>query len=110
MFHIQVLDIYCLPSCLASQYCRLQTTLDCSYLVSYFFCRLNLQLFETELKQSANKVQELKDKVTELLEKNPDSPEAPKWRQMLDKIGTSVKLYYSLEQFGTSFTMSFVMY
>jgi len=53
---------------------------------------LNLQLFENELKQSANKVQELKDKVTELLEKNPDSPEAPKWRQMLDKIGTSVKL------------------
>uniref|UniRef100_A0A8C8BTH4 Dystonin n=1 Tax=Otus sunia TaxID=257818 RepID=A0A8C8BTH4_9STRI len=44
------------------------------------------KLFETELKQSANKVQELKDKVTELLEKNPDSPEAPKWRQMLDKI------------------------
>uniref|UniRef100_A0A8B9TEX1 Dystonin n=1 Tax=Anas platyrhynchos TaxID=8839 RepID=A0A8B9TEX1_ANAPL len=44
------------------------------------------KLFETELKQSANKVQELKDKVTELLEKNPDSPEAPKWRQTLDKI------------------------
>ncbi|KFQ86568.1 Microtubule-actin cross-linking factor 1, partial [Phoenicopterus ruber ruber] len=43
------------------------------------------KLFETELKQSANKVQELKDKVTELLEKNPDSPEAPKWRQTLDK-------------------------
>ncbi|KAL2306777.1 hypothetical protein Nmel_004715 [Mimus melanotis] len=47
------------------------------------------KLFETELKQSANKVQELKDKVTELLEKNPDSPEALKWRQTLDKIGTS---------------------
>uniref|UniRef100_A0A8B9E268 Dystonin n=1 Tax=Anser cygnoides TaxID=8845 RepID=A0A8B9E268_ANSCY len=47
------------------------------------------KLFETELKQSANKVQELKDKVTELLEKNPDSPEAPKWRQTLDKIVTS---------------------
>lgn len=54
----------------------------------YLFYHLNFQLFETELKQSANKVQELKDKVTELLEKNPDSPEAPKWRQMLDKIGT----------------------
>ncbi|XP_074847218.1 dystonin isoform X3 [Carettochelys insculpta] len=44
------------------------------------------KLFEAELKQSENKVQELKDKVTELLEKNPDSPEAPKWKQMLDKI------------------------
>lgn len=64
-------------------------------LVSYLFYYLNLQLFETELKQSANKVQELKDKVTELLEKNPDSPEAPKWRQMLDKIGISVKMYCS---------------
>ncbi|XP_034965645.2 dystonin isoform X28 [Zootoca vivipara] len=44
------------------------------------------KLFETELKQNENKVQELKDRVTELLEKNPDSPEAPKWKQMLDKI------------------------
>ncbi|NXK02713.1 DYST protein, partial [Herpetotheres cachinnans] len=49
------------------------------------------KLFETELKQSANKVQELKDKVTELLEKNPDSPETPKWRQMLDKIDSKWK-------------------
>uniref|UniRef100_A0A663NBZ9 Dystonin n=4 Tax=Neoaves TaxID=3078114 RepID=A0A663NBZ9_ATHCN len=49
------------------------------------------KLFESELKQSANKVQELKDKVTELLEKNPDSPEAPKWRQMLDKIDSKWK-------------------
>ncbi|NWW26394.1 DYST protein, partial [Falcunculus frontatus] len=49
------------------------------------------KLFETELKQSANKVQELKDKITELLEKNPDSPEAPKWRQMLDKIDSKWK-------------------
>ncbi|XP_009472658.1 PREDICTED: dystonin-like isoform X1 [Nipponia nippon] len=49
------------------------------------------KLFETELKQSANKVQELKDKVTEMLEKNPDSPEAPKWRQMLDKIDSKWK-------------------
>ncbi|NWQ74098.1 DYST protein, partial [Columbina picui] len=49
------------------------------------------KLFETELKQSANKVQELKDKVTELLEKNPDSPEATKWRQMLDKIDSKWK-------------------
>ncbi|NXM67976.1 DYST protein, partial [Serilophus lunatus] len=49
------------------------------------------KLFETELKQSANKVQELKDKVTELLEKNPDSPEAPKWRQTLEKIDSKWK-------------------
>ncbi|XP_036235261.1 dystonin isoform X5 [Molothrus ater] len=49
------------------------------------------KLFETELKQSANKVQELKDKVTELLEKNPNSPEAPKWRQTLDKIDSKWK-------------------
>ncbi|XP_009071310.1 PREDICTED: dystonin-like, partial [Acanthisitta chloris] len=49
------------------------------------------KLFETELKQSANKVQELKDKVTELLEKNPDSPDAPKWRQTLDKIDSKWK-------------------
>ncbi|XP_067999078.1 dystonin isoform X11 [Melanerpes formicivorus] len=50
-----------------------------------------VQVFETELKQSANKVQELKDKVTELLEKNPDSPEAPKWRQTLDKLDSKWK-------------------
>uniref|UniRef100_A0A8D0GGL5 Dystonin n=1 Tax=Sphenodon punctatus TaxID=8508 RepID=A0A8D0GGL5_SPHPU len=49
------------------------------------------KLFETELKQNENKVQELKDKVTELLEKNPDSPEAPKWKQMLDKIDSKWK-------------------
>lgn len=49
-----------------------------------------LQQFETELKQSENKVQELKDKVTEMLEKNPNSPEASRWKQMLDKIGTIV--------------------
>ncbi|XP_032299405.1 dystonin isoform X35 [Coturnix japonica] len=49
------------------------------------------KLFENELKQSENKVQELKDKVTELLEKNPSSPEAPKWRQVLDKIDSKWK-------------------
>ncbi|XP_067421590.1 dystonin isoform X1 [Emydura macquarii macquarii] len=49
------------------------------------------KLFETELKQSENKVQELKDKVTELLEKNPDFPDAPKWKQMLDKIDSKWK-------------------
>ncbi|XP_019480134.1 PREDICTED: dystonin, partial [Hipposideros armiger] len=42
--------------------------------------------FEAELKQNVNKVQELKDKLTELLEQNPDTPEAPKWKQMLMEI------------------------
>ncbi|XP_077164551.1 dystonin isoform X31 [Paroedura picta] len=49
------------------------------------------KLFETELKQNENKLQELKDRVTELLEKNPDSPEASKWKQMLDKIDSKWK-------------------
>ncbi|XP_008160035.2 dystonin isoform X3 [Eptesicus fuscus] len=42
--------------------------------------------FEAELKQNVNKVQELKDKLTELLEENPDTPEAAKWKQMLTEI------------------------
>ncbi|XP_053520953.1 dystonin isoform X13 [Artibeus jamaicensis] len=42
--------------------------------------------FEAELKQNVNKVQELKDKLTDLLEENPDTPEAPKWKQMLTEI------------------------
>uniref|UniRef100_A0A8C9ULP5 Dystonin n=1 Tax=Spermophilus dauricus TaxID=99837 RepID=A0A8C9ULP5_SPEDA len=42
--------------------------------------------FEAELKQNVNKVQELKDKLTELLEENPDTPDAPKWKQMLTEI------------------------
>ncbi|XP_072856398.2 dystonin isoform X8 [Pogona vitticeps] len=49
------------------------------------------KLFETELKQNENKVQELKDRVTELLEKNQESPEAPKWKQMLNKIDSKWK-------------------
>ncbi|XP_032959012.1 dystonin isoform X13 [Rhinolophus ferrumequinum] len=42
--------------------------------------------FEGELKQNVNKVQELKDKLAELLEENPETPEAPKWKQMLLEI------------------------
>ncbi|KAM8776730.1 dystonin isoform 9-T9 [Rhynchonycteris naso] len=42
--------------------------------------------FEAELKQNVNKVQELKDRLTELLEENPDTPEAPTWKQMLTEI------------------------
>nr|XP_033792320.1 dystonin isoform X9 [Geotrypetes seraphini] len=44
------------------------------------------KMFEAELKQNSGKVQELKNKVTELLEKNPDAVEAPKWKQMLAEI------------------------
>uniref|UniRef100_A0A2K6TPU8 Dystonin n=1 Tax=Saimiri boliviensis boliviensis TaxID=39432 RepID=A0A2K6TPU8_SAIBB len=44
------------------------------------------KLFEAELKQNVNKVQELKDKLSELLEENPDTPEAPRWKQMLTEI------------------------
>ncbi|XP_048203528.1 dystonin isoform X3 [Perognathus longimembris pacificus] len=39
--------------------------------------------FEAELKQNVNKVQELKDRLTELVEESPDAPEAPKWKRML---------------------------
>ncbi|XP_012576235.1 PREDICTED: dystonin isoform X5 [Condylura cristata] len=42
--------------------------------------------FEAELKQNVNKVQELKDQLTELLEENADTPETPKWKQMLSEI------------------------
>ncbi|XP_036271364.1 dystonin isoform X24 [Pipistrellus kuhlii] len=42
--------------------------------------------FEAELKQNVNKVQEMKDKLTELLEENPDTPEASKWKQTLTEI------------------------
>ncbi|XP_029425971.1 dystonin isoform X11 [Nannospalax galili] len=44
--------------------------------------------FEAELKQNVNKVQELKDKLMELVKENPDTPEAPKWKQMLTEIDT----------------------
>ncbi|KAM9005093.1 dystonin isoform 10-T10 [Sarcophilus harrisii] len=46
---------------------------------------------ETELKQNMNKVQELKDKLTDLMEQNPYSPEAPKWKQMLSEIDSKWK-------------------
>ncbi|XP_057607240.1 dystonin isoform X13 [Chionomys nivalis] len=44
--------------------------------------------FEAELKQNVNKVQELKDKLTELLKENPEAPEAPAWRQTLTEMDT----------------------
>ncbi|XP_005665932.1 dystonin isoform X28 [Sus scrofa] len=54
------------------------------------------KLFEAELKQNVNKVQELKDKLTELVEENPDAPEAPKWKQMLKEIDSK---WQDLNQF-----------
>ncbi|XP_066109026.1 dystonin isoform X8 [Saccopteryx bilineata] len=52
--------------------------------------------FEAELKQNVNKVQELKDRLTELLEENPDTPEAPTWKQMLTEIDSK---WQELNQF-----------
>nr|XP_004668266.2 dystonin isoform X5 [Jaculus jaculus] len=42
--------------------------------------------FEAELKQNVNKVQDLKDKLAELLQENPSTPDAPRWRRMLAEI------------------------
>uniref|UniRef100_A0A8C2LGK4 Dystonin n=1 Tax=Cricetulus griseus TaxID=10029 RepID=A0A8C2LGK4_CRIGR len=47
--------------------------------------------FEAELKQNVNKVQELKDKLTELLKENPEAPEAPTWKHMLTEMDTKWK-------------------
>ncbi|XP_029394922.1 dystonin isoform X2 [Mus pahari] len=44
--------------------------------------------FEAELKQNVNKVQELKDKLSELLKENPEAPEAPSWKQVLAEMDT----------------------
>ncbi|XP_055462411.1 dystonin isoform X3 [Psammomys obesus] len=44
--------------------------------------------FEAELKQNVNKVQELKDNLTELLKENPEAPEAPTWKQTLTDMDT----------------------
>lgn len=35
-------------------------------------------------------MQELKDKLTELLKENPEAPEAPTWKHMLTEMGKSV--------------------
>ncbi|XP_008765189.1 dystonin isoform X22 [Rattus norvegicus] len=44
--------------------------------------------FEAELKQNVNKVQELKDKLAELLKENPEAPEAPSWKQTMAEMDT----------------------
>ncbi|MGH0168380.1 UNVERIFIED_CONTAM: hypothetical protein FKN15_066192 [Acipenser sinensis] len=47
--------------------------------------------FEAELKQKQGKLHQLKEKLLDLLEKHPDSPEAVKWKQMLDQIDSTWK-------------------
>ncbi|XP_076414564.1 dystonin isoform X30 [Peromyscus maniculatus bairdii] len=44
--------------------------------------------FEAELKQNVNKVQELKDTLTELLKENSEAPEVPTWKQTLTEMDT----------------------
>uniref|UniRef100_UPI00398EBE39 dystonin isoform X2 n=1 Tax=Pristiophorus japonicus TaxID=55135 RepID=UPI00398EBE39 len=46
------------------------------------------KVFEVELNQNTGKVEQVKEKLALLLEENPDSPEAGKWRQMLDYINS----------------------
>lgn len=48
-------------------------------------------------------MQELKDKLAELLEENPDTPEAPKWKQVLLEIGMLCYLYQTLQTEAQSF-------
>ncbi|MGH0143205.1 UNVERIFIED_CONTAM: hypothetical protein FKN15_078200 [Acipenser sinensis] len=50
-----------------------------------------LQTFEAELKQKQDKLQQLKEKLLDLLEKHPDTPEAAKWKQMLNQIDSTWK-------------------
>ncbi|RXM29988.1 Dystonin, partial [Acipenser ruthenus] len=50
-----------------------------------------LQTFEAELKQKQGKLKQLKEKLLDLLEKHPDSPEAAKWKQMLNQIDSTWK-------------------
>ncbi|XP_058879939.1 dystonin-like isoform X26 [Acipenser ruthenus] len=47
--------------------------------------------FEAELKQKQGKLKQLKEKLLDLLEKHPDSPEAAKWKQMLNQIDSTWK-------------------
>ncbi|XP_043919283.1 dystonin isoform X2 [Protopterus annectens] len=44
------------------------------------------KVFEAELMKNASKLQQLRENLMELLERNPDSPEAATWKQMLDEI------------------------
>ncbi|XP_066552919.1 dystonin isoform X4 [Amia ocellicauda] len=49
------------------------------------------KVFEEELKQKQGKLQQLREKLLDLIEKYPDSPEAAKWKQMLDQIDSTWK-------------------
>ncbi|XP_067840170.1 microtubule-actin cross-linking factor 1 isoform X9 [Heptranchias perlo] len=46
------------------------------------------KVFEDQLNQNTGKVEQVKEKLALLLEKNADSPEAGKWKQMLDFINS----------------------
>ncbi|XP_059838236.1 dystonin-like isoform X10 [Hypanus sabinus] len=46
------------------------------------------KVLEAELKQNSDRVEQAKKKLTLLLQENPDSPEAGKWRKMLDYINS----------------------
>ncbi|XP_069742158.1 microtubule-actin cross-linking factor 1 isoform X12 [Narcine bancroftii] len=46
------------------------------------------KVLEGELKQNTDKVEQAKEKLTLLLQENPDSPDAGKWKQMLDYINS----------------------
>lgn len=50
-------------------------------------------MLEAELKQNTDRVEQVKEKLTLLLQENPDSPEAGKWRQTLDYISNLSLVY-----------------
>ncbi|XP_036402094.1 LOW QUALITY PROTEIN: dystonin [Megalops cyprinoides] len=47
--------------------------------------------FEEDLNQKQKKLQQLREKLLDLIEKHPDSPEAAKWKQMLEQIDEAWK-------------------
>ncbi|XP_078255159.1 dystonin isoform X4 [Rhinoraja longicauda] len=49
------------------------------------------KVLEAELKQNTDRVEQVKEKLTLLLQENPDSPEAGKWRETLDYINSKWK-------------------
>uniref|UniRef100_W5NK47 Dystonin n=1 Tax=Lepisosteus oculatus TaxID=7918 RepID=W5NK47_LEPOC len=49
------------------------------------------KLFEEELNQRQGKLQQLRERLLDLIEKYPDSPEAAEWKQMLDQIDSTWK-------------------
>lgn len=53
----------------------------------YLHLCLVMQTCEENLKQKQQQYQQLREKMLHLIEENPDSPEAAKWKHMLDQIG-----------------------